>query len=374
MFRLGQWLSAVLLLGAWGQTRFAVFAAAIAGSQWLTAVASAGAEKTLIALAPLPNGSAVRRRLLAWMSLGLVVVVGLTAALTLFEGRIRPWPVAMVYGASVGALLVAVAALRLARRMWPDLLAMSAIGLAHVLAAGLALVGQWPVVAVLSALAGVAALAATLTLLAAWRLNGGATGTSPRSVHLVREMSLTGASEVCNMLAVAVVYAILASTRHAQQAADLYVASMVGQVAIGAVAYLMRLSGGALAVAGPVAAGVESAAASRFRTCAMVTAPHLAVVAGLLATPLPDRVLVSLATLLAVPPTLLVLRASAWAEFSAAAGRRASATAAVAGLLTAVGLASFLIGITGATGGIISLLAGIGVQSLVAGHLLRKAG
>lgn len=187
-------------------------------------------------------------------------------------------------------------------------------------------------------------------------------------------MSFTGASEICNMVAAAVVYAILASTDHAAEAAELYIGSMIGQIAIGATVYLMRLAGGAVSAAAS-ADGRNAALQTvrRFRTCLIVTALALAVVTGLLAAPLSDRAIV-LVTLLAVPPTLLVLRASAWAEFGTAAGRRAAAAGAVAGLLAAIGLSSVLVRTAGAGGGIIGLLVGIGVQSVVAASLLRRAG
>ena len=374
MFRLGQWVSAVLLVGAWGQPRFAVYAVAIASSQWLVAVASAGVEKTMIALSPLPESEGVGRRLIGWAWLGLIGVTVLATVLMIFERAVRPWPAAMVYGAAVGATLVAVAALRLTGRMWPDQLALSAIGLSHVAATGLAIAGDWSAAGVLIMLASVALLVAFIALLAAWRLHRGAARSGPKARDLLREMSFTGASEICNMVAAAVVYAILASTDHAAEAAELYIGSMVGQIAIGATVYLMRLAGGAVSAAAS-ADGRNAALQTvrRFRTCLIVTALALAVVTGLLAAPLSDRAIV-LVTLLAVPPTLLVLRASAWAEFGTAAGRRAAATGAVAGLLAAIGLSSVLVRTAGAGGGIIGLLVGIGVQSVVAASLIRRAG
>jgi hypothetical protein len=154
---------------------------------------------------------------------------------------------------------------------------------------------------------------------------------------------------------------------------------LVGQLAVGAMAYVVRLHGADLSRALRMA-GVEARGrvVRELNRCTAVAGAHLGLAVALLflADPigLSQRMLTWAATAAAVLPTLLVLRASAHAEFSGSAGRRASAVAAAVGLACAGVSAVGLVSLAGAPGGVASLLVGIVVQSWTAAWLLRRRG
>jgi hypothetical protein len=376
-FRVSQVLSASGLQFGWGTERFAHYSAALAAAGWLTAVAAAGGEKTLIALLPRPAWSGVGRVIVRAALLWLGVIAGTAAVVVVVVGPgARVWMAAAVYGAGLGTVFVCVAMLRLAGRWHFDPIAMLMIGSAHLAVVPLAVTG-WSPVRVVTVLGLVTAGVAVATGIAAWRSAPEAGGVR-RPAGLVREVLFTGTSEVANMVAVAVVFVILAGSRYAEQAGDLFLVGLVGQMLIGAAAYLVRLTGASRSwtayVAGRTA---DRTAARRLRRCAAVSLFHLAAIGALVlfgdAVGLPERAVVIVTAALAVPPTLITLRGSAIAEFGSRAGRRSAAIGSGAGLLAGSLLAVVLVPVAGAPGGALTLVAGVTGQALLAGRLLDRS-
>lgn len=377
--RLAQWVSGIGLLAAWGPAVFATYATALATSAWLMVLVSAGAEKALLALGPRRGGERLPRLLVRFSMAGHGVGLTLLALAAVGQGSVLR-AAATAYSTGVGLLMVLIAVLRLRGRQGWDPAGVSVIAGAHLLVVPIVhLTGIAPPAALaVLALAATGAAALLLRVVVrdrTWRL---AEGPQPGVLSVVSTVAYLGATEIASLVGAALVYRELAESPDRRDAAALYLALVVSGALLALVLYLTRLAAPHLArhvdAAGPAAALALGGTVFRRTAAAATVALAVAVPAvTLVLDGGPVRVAAFAAALVAVVLAEGgVLYGAYWAENANAAGRRACAVAAVAGLVAVAVAARVLVPLGGGTGALTAFLAGAAVQAATAAALLRR--
>lgn len=392
-FRGSQWISTVALAIVWGTGGFADYAAAMGVTAWLLVVASSGLEKAMLAMAGRRGGRSVPRQLLSLMviwqaiiTIGSIIVSawannaanGATNSAA-NNAEMVLIAAATAYSCSVGVAFVAVAALRLANHQWADTVVMSAIGASHLVGIGLAVAGAGPRT-VLGVIAGITAMIAFVAAVFGWLVSP---SLAPQehwlpSPRILGAAVFLGMSEICNMIGMAVAYGVLAASAYAGESSYLYLAGVLAQVVLGMTLYLNRLSGPQRASRAEIEGEASSLRSAR-RLFGIGFAVSCVVLVGTIGLLVAGRhgwgaqLAITMGMVIATPPVLLSLHASARAEYTGSVGRRVGAVAAIAGFVAYACGVLALTPIFGASGGLVGLTVGSAVQAAFGWYLLRRA-
>lgn len=244
-YRLIQLTTTVLLLPAWGDQRYQVYAAALSSFSWLTALVFTGPEKTVLKLLPRAprTGPMITEAFLALLWLVPVpLVAAYAAALALWGGAaatIYLGAATMLLGGGCTMLLVGLH--RALGRPWPDvgsflLLSLFQLGLLVACLAGdLGPPGY---------ITGVVASQLLVNAVLAVRLGRPSLRIRRRAGYLRRigwTVVLMSGGEVCVYLASGVMFNLLALSRWSWQLSELFVVVTVWSVGFNLLLYVLRV-------------------------------------------------------------------------------------------------------------------------------------
>ncbi|GII78475.1 hypothetical protein Sru01_34570 [Sphaerisporangium rufum] len=374
-YRLGLYGSGVLLLDLWGAGTFAEYATATGVAGWLFALTSSGPEKAALTLVPRRGGAALEPSFarLAVLPFGLALLGWLAIAAAGPPGPAAVYAAACALACGVGSCTVLVALYRIRGRTRPDTAAYLAVAAAY--GAAVAAVA-WLGAGVHQVLALLVAVVAAVDAVLLYGLRAGRPARPPDAAgrparRVARRMALRsalvlGVDEVAGTAGVALLYAALA--RHGDPVATslFYALLLASAVVSTAQVYLLRIwqprlvgwiedsgGGGAVRAAGRIlrpAAAAGAAATAGLAVLAVAAGPGRAVVLGVAA------VVVEIALFAAAATAGYLM------ENLGAAGRRATARAAVVQLVVTGGAGWALVPVAGAAGGVLALCAGLVVK------------
>lgn len=244
-YRLVQLLTTVLLLMAWGEPRYQVYAAAMSSFSWLTALVFTGPEKTVLKLLPRAprTGPMITEALLAvvWlMPIPLVVAFAVSLGLwgeavaTIYLGV-----AAMLLGSGCTMLLVGLH--RALGRPWPDVGSFLVLSLLQVGLLAACLAGWLGPPGYITA---VIVTQSVVNAVLAVQLGRPTLRIRHRAGYLRRiiwTVVLMSGGEVCVYLSSGVMFNLLAFSRWSWQLSQLFVVITVWSVAFNLLLYVLRV-------------------------------------------------------------------------------------------------------------------------------------